>query len=76
MANMLKEVFINPPFIKLEQFLKFAGIVSTGGQAKNVILDGLVKVNGEVCLMRGKKLLGDEIVSFDNEDCKCMLNKC
>ena len=39
-----------PPFIKLEQFLKFAGIADTGGMAKMMILDGIVEVNGEVCM--------------------------
>jgi ribosome-associated protein len=67
------EVIINPPFIKLEQFLKFAGAVQTGGEAKNFILDGEVKVDGEVCLMRGKKLRGGEIVEFNTESFKCVL---
>jgi ribosome-associated protein len=59
----LEEIYIKPPFIKLEQFLKFSGITSTGGQAKNMIADGLVSVNGEVCYQRGKKLFGEETVS-------------
>lgn len=58
---------IKSPFIKLEQFLKFAGAVSTGGEAKNIINDGLVSVNGEICLMRGKKLFGGEIVSINKK---------
>lgn len=61
------EIIIKPPFIKLEQFLKFAGAVSTGGEAKNIIFDGLVKINDEVCLMRGKKLFGNETVSVNDE---------
>jgi len=69
------EVYINPPFIKLEQFLKFAGAVSTGGQAKNMIVDGLVTVDGEVCLMRGKKLFGGEVVVVNDESYKCLLKK-
>ena len=52
----VKEVKITTEFIKLEAFLKFAGAVSTGGEAKNIIQDSLVQVNGEVCTMRGKKL--------------------
>ena len=48
-------------FIKLQDAMKFANIVYSGGEAKNLILDGYVKVAGEVCLMRGKKLYdGDE----------------
>jgi len=71
----VNEVFINPPYIKLEQFLKFAGAVGTGGQAKNEILDGLVKVNGEVCTMRGKKLHGGEVIQYNTESYKCLLNQ-
>ena len=59
---MQNEIKISTEFIKLEAFLKFAGAVSTGGEAKNLIQDSLVKVNGEVCTMRGKKLRpGDRV---------------
>ncbi len=59
----VEEVKITTEFIKLEAFLKFAGAVSTGGEAKNIIQDSLVQVNGEVCTMRGKKLRpGDEVL--------------
>jgi ribosome-associated protein len=68
----MEKIYINSPFIKLEQFLKFAGAVSTGGMAKNIILDGEVMVNGEVCLMRGKKLFGGETVSIDNQEYYCV----
>lgn len=51
------------PFIKLDQFLKLAGVVATGGQAKPLILAGQVRVNGEVETRRGRKLRsGDEVV--------------
>lgn len=60
----MEEIKIYTEYIKLDDLLKFAGILGSGGQAKAVILDGLVKVNGEVCLMRGKKLRGGEIVEF------------
>jgi len=69
------EVIIKPPYIKLEQFLKFAGVAGTGGMAKNLILDGLVKVDNEVCLMRGKKLHGNETVEYNGEVYKCMLKE-
>ena len=49
-------VVIGTEFIKLEAALKFASVVATGGEAKALIQEGLVTVNGEVCLMRGKKL--------------------
>lgn len=55
------KIKIKEDFIRLDSALKLASVVLTGGHAKLVIQDGLVKVNGEVCLMRGKKLyLGDK----------------
>jgi len=59
-----QEITISTEFIKLEAFLKFAGAVSTGGEAKNLIQDSLVKVNGEVCTMRGKKLRPGDTVEL------------
>lgn len=53
---------INTPFIKLESALKLANVVYSGGEAKALIQEGNAKVNGEVCTMRGKKLVpGDEV---------------
>lgn len=49
-------VQITTEYIKLQDLLKFAGVTDTGGMAKEVIQAGEVKVNGEVCTMRGKKL--------------------
>ena len=57
-------VVIGTEFIKLEAALKFANAVESGGMAKNVIQDGMVKVNGEVCTMRGKKLYPGDTFSF------------
>ena len=64
---MIKEVKIKESFIKLESALKLAGFVSTGGHAKNVIQAGEVKVNGEVCLMRGKKLYNGDTAEFEDK---------
>lgn len=61
----METVKIHTEYIKLDDLLKFAGILGSGGQAKAVILDGLVKVDGEVCTMRGKKLRGGEVVEFN-----------
>ena len=70
---MSKNVVIGTEFIKLEAALKFANAVSSGGIAKAVIQDGLVKVNGEVCTMRGKKLYpGDRINFEENEYLICV----
>ena len=64
-----KTVSINTEFIRLDAFLKLCDLVQSGGHAKVVIQDGEVKVNGEVCLQRGKKLrFGDE-AEFNNIVC-------
>ena len=57
-------------FIKLGQLLKKAGMVGSGVDAKFVIQDGLVEVNGEVELQRGKKIYPDDVVSFNGESVK------
>ena len=51
-------------FIKLDALLKFAVLVGSGGEAKTVIADGMVSVNGEVCTMRGKKIRPGDTVEF------------
>ncbi|MDO4608577.1 MAG: RNA-binding S4 domain-containing protein [Clostridia bacterium] len=61
------ELVIKDEYIKLDSALKFSGILGTGGQAKMVIQDGLVKVNNEICLMRGKKLRRGDTFSFENQ---------
>jgi len=60
MENM--EVDISTEYIKLDQLLKFAGLTDTGGLAKEIIQQGLVKVNGEVCNMRGKKIRKGDVI--------------
>ena len=64
------EVKIQTEFIKLDSFLKFSGAVSLGSEAKMYILDELVKVNGEICTQRGKKLYRGDIVEFNGETFK------
>lgn len=61
-----KDVFITTENIPLDKALKFSGIAGTGGQAKMLIQDGLVKVNGEACLSRGKKLKAGDCFEFQN----------
>lgn len=75
MPDTLTEIEVRPPFIKLEQFLKLSAAVETGGMAKQVINDGLVTVNGEVCTMRGKKLKGGEKVEFDGQVFLCTVKE-
>ena len=62
-ANV-EDIPIRTEFIKLQDFLKFANAVESGGMAKTVILAEDVQVNGEVCTMRGKKLRPGDVVSF------------
>lgn len=64
------EVKIQTEFIKLDSFLKFCGAASLGSEAKMYVLDELVKVNGEICTQRGKKLYIGDIVEFNGETFK------
>ena len=57
-------VVIHTEFIKLQDAMKYANLVYSGGEAKQLILEGQVKVNGEVCTMRGKKLYPGDSFSF------------
>ena len=59
-----QKVAITTEFIKLDALLKFAGVAETGGEAKEAVQAGAVKVNGEVCTMRGKKLRPGDIVEL------------
>lgn len=59
---------IKTEFIKLDALLKFASLVGSGGEAKALIQDGQVLVNGEVCTMRGKKIRPGDTVSLDGEE--------
>ena len=61
----METIAINTEFIKLDALLKYAALVGTGGEAKMAIAEGLVKVNGEVCTMRGKKIRPGDTVAFD-----------
>ena len=66
----MESIKIKDEFIKLGQLLKLAGFCDSGGDAKFVIQDGLVKVNGEVETQRGKKLHDGDIVEFENKQVK------
>ena len=59
------EVKIKSDFIKLDSLLKYAGVVETGGIGKEIILEERIKVNGEVCTMRGKKIRPGDKVQID-----------
>ena len=59
---------ITTEFIKLQDLLKLAGAVYTGGEAKAMVQDGFVSVNGEICTMRGKKIRPGDTVTYEGKD--------
>ncbi|MBI6872824.1 S4 domain-containing protein YaaA [Clostridium aciditolerans] len=63
----MKDIKINTEFIKLDSFLKWVGAVSLGSEAKMVIQDGMVIVNGEVETRRGKKIIKGDTIEFNGE---------
>lgn len=63
----MNQIAISTEFIKLDAFLKFASAVSSGGEAKILISEGQVLVNGEVCTMRGKKIRPGDQVTLGGE---------
>lgn len=64
----METIKLREEYIKLGQTLKAAGLVESGVEAKEVIVDGLVKVNGETDTRRGRKLYAGDIVTFDGEE--------
>ena len=69
----VEEVKIRDEFIKLDSLLKFAGVAETGGIAKEIVTTGKVKVNGEVCLMRGKKIRPGDRVTVEEIDLELLI---
>lgn len=66
----MEEIKLRDEFIKLGQAIKAVNFVESGAEAKEVIQEGMVKVNGEVCLQRGKKLVAGDIVSYEGNEIK------
>ena len=64
----MKTIIITTEFIKLQDLLKFANLVSSGGEAKERVQAGEVTVNGEVCTMRGKKIRPGDVVAFSGQE--------
>ena len=64
----MKNIIIHTEFIKLQDLLKYANLVETGGMAKECVQGGEVMVNGEICTMRGKKIRPGDVVVFDGVD--------
>lgn len=63
----METIAISTEFIKLDQFLKFANITENGADAKYLVTNGYVKLNGETEIRRGKKLYNDDVVEIDYE---------
>lgn len=63
----MERLSIQTEYIKLDALLKYAALVPTGGAAKEAVQSGHVKVNGQICTMRGKKLRPGDRVDFDGK---------
>ena len=63
----MKTIEITTEYIKLQDLLKIAGLTYTGGEAKVMVQEGLVMVNGEVCTMRGRKIRPGDTVEFEGK---------
>jgi ribosome-associated protein len=63
----MEVIEIKTEYIKLDALLKYAALVPSGGEAKMIVAEGLVRVNGEVCTMRGKKLRAGDTVEYDGQ---------
>ena len=63
----MENIEITTEYIKLQDLLKFAAAVETGGEAKECVQSGEVQVNGEVCTMRGKKIRPGDVVAFNGQ---------
>lgn len=62
----METIKINEEFIRLDNLMKFSGLCNTGGRAKYLIQNGEVKLNGEVCTMRGKKIRPGDKIEYQN----------
>lgn len=65
-TNNMETIKINEEFIRLDNLMKFSGLCNSGGRAKFLIQNGEVKLNGEVCTMRGKKIRPGDKIEYQN----------
>lgn len=65
--EIVTPLFITTEYIKLQDAMKYANVVFSGGEAKQIIQDGDVAVNGEICTMRGKKLRDGDTFTFSGQ---------
>lgn len=66
--HIVEKIKIADDFIRLDALLKFAAMVQTGGEAKMLIQDGQVRVNGEICVQRGKKIRDGDKIGFAGQE--------
>lgn len=66
------KIKIEEEFIRLDNLMKFSGLCATGGQAKYLIQNGEVKLNGEICTMRGKKIRSGDSVEYNGQTVEVM----
>lgn len=65
----METIKITTEYIRLQDLMKLANMTASGGEAKQLIQDGQVQVNGETCVQRGKKLRPGDVVSYQNRTC-------
>jgi len=62
-----EKIKISTDFIRLDSMLKFAAVTETGGEAKTLIQSGMVKVNGDICFQRTKKLYSGDVIDVEGQ---------
>ena len=65
----METITITTEFIRLQDLMKLSNMVASGGEAKMLIQDGQVAVNGEICLQRGRKLRPGDVVAYQGRTC-------
>lgn len=68
----MDNIKIQGDYIKLQDILKYSGLCMTGGHAKLAVQNGEVKLNGEVCTMRGKKVKDGDVIKYNNKEIKAV----
>ncbi len=70
MKLVMEIITISEEYIRLDNLMKYSGLCNSGGRAKYLIQNGEVKLNGEVCTMRGKKIRSGDMVEYQNKTVK------
>ena len=70
MKLVMEIITISEEYIRLDNLMKYSGLCNSGGRAKYLIQNGEVKLNGEVCTMRGKKIRSGDMIEYQNKTVK------